>query len=303
MKTIVVSDTALAGSSYDDTVRGIDMLLNMQASGDKVIVLTNEPDYSICQIGGLSTTPYRFTFQEFANLSRKEPGIDIILYKHGKFITDEEIVPDYTIVGNGIEILDKSDNTIYQGTFIDKETLQRMEDVIHQLGYTSLLEKKDIYQEEKIANADGDLDIEEIMKREATNEKIVDKYKFLTPKRAEKEKNDQVYAMVCDSRVSFLDHLVIDEVQKVNQNIIGGIVNDRPFFYQEKINKLKAFKHILQMDPNIDLDETIFILDSITDGALMNKYPDNSYCLSNRFAVSKKIKREDTLSNALKKVK
>ena len=297
MKTIVLSDTALAGTSYNDTIRGIDMLLNMQGKGNKVIVLSNNPDYSICQIGGSRTIPYRLSFQEFTNLSRRAFGLNVILYNDGKFVIDEEIIPDYTVVGNGIEVLDKEDNTIYQGDFIDQKTLQDMEYTFHQLGYTSLLENME--KQEKC----NTMDIESIMKNNTPNNKIVDKYKFLTPTRVEKGKTDEVYAMVCDRRVSFLDSIVIEEVQKVNKDIRGCIVDNKPFFYQEKINKLKAFKHILQTDSSIDLDETVFILDSITDDVLMNKYFDKSYCLSNNFVVSEKVQKEDSLSNVLKKVR
>ena len=144
MKTIIVSDTVLAGVSYDDSLRGIYTLKEMQEEGNKIIVLTNDPDYSICQIGDNSIPSYRMSFQDYSNISRKDPGID---------------------------------------------------------------------------------------------------------------------------------------------------------------NKLKAFKHILQKDPNINLEETYFILDNITDGFIMGFYPENSYCLNDRIATSKRVKTERTLSKVLDKIR
>lgn len=295
MKTIVVSDTALAGTSYEDTTRGIETLIEMQEKGNKIVVLTNDPDYSICQIGGNNMKSYRMPFQDYSNISRKEPGIDIILYDKGSFKEDIVIRPDYTIVGNGIEILDSDDIVINSEKSIDIDTLENIEDMFHQFGYSSLNE-----------NMPEDIKVD--MNTELTQEhiegiKVVDRYKFFTPRRVVKEKNDQVYAVVCDSRISFLDAIIIGEVQAANKGIKGCIVDDRPYFYQEEINKLKAFKHLLQRDPNIDLEETYFILDNATDGIIMGSYPEKSYCLDNRIIVSKMVKTEETLSKVLQKIK
>lgn len=295
MKTIVVSDTALAGISYEDTLRGIYTLNEMQEKGNKVIITTNDPDYSICQIGGTNTKSYRMSFQDYSNISRREPGIDVILYNNGNFAQDIIIKPDYTIVGNGIEILDNDDIIINSEKCIDTNTLQNMEDVFHQFGYSSLVENKPEAVQKDI-NA-------ELTKEDIDKAKMVDRYKFFTSKGVIKEKNDDVYAVVCDSRISFLDGIIIGEIQNKNKGIKGCIVDGRPYFYQEEINKLKAFKSILKRDPNIDLEQTYFILDSITDGAIMGCYPENSYCLDDRIIVSKMVKTEHSLNNVLKKIR
>ncbi len=287
MKTLVVSDTALAGVSYNDTVRGLNSLIEFQEQGNNVIVLSNNPDYSICQVGGKNKL-YRESFQEFANITRNSAGIDIILNDNGQYRDDVVIEPNYTIIGNGISILNKEDKVIYEDSFIDKKVLSDIEYMFHELGYTSLLENMDVESEEH----------DEFQQR-----KIVDKYKFLTPTRIEKAKNDQVYAVVCDSRISFMDGLTIDEIQKVSDNITGCIVDGRPFFYQNQINKLKAFKNLLLSDSNIDLDETIFVLDSITDNVLMSSYPEQSYCLSNSFPIHKYVQREESLYSVFQKTR
>lgn len=294
MKTIVVSDTALAGVSYEDTLRGIYTLKKMQEDGNKIIVLTNDPDYSICQIGGNAIPSYRMNFQDYSNISRKDPGIDIILYNHGEIMNDIEIKPNYTVVGNGIEILDSDDIIIHSEKSIDTDTLQNMEDIFHQFGYSSLVENK--------PNIEVGLD-EELTNEDYEKAKMIDRYKFFTPKRVLKEKNDQVYAVVCDSRVSFLDGILIGEIESANKGIKGCIVDNRPYFYQEEINKLKAFRHILQRDPNINLEETYFILDSATDGVIMGSYPENSYCLNDRIVTSKRVKTERTLSKVLDRIR
>lgn len=288
MKTIVVSDTALAGLSYDDTIRGINKLIELQEAGNKVIILSDNPDYSFCQVGGKMKN-YRSSFQDFSNITRSSAGINIIINNDsGEYAEDVLLKPDYTIIGNGINILGKDDKVIYEDSFIDKKVLSDMEYMFHELGYTSLLENMDVEAEEH---------------DEFKQKKIVDKYKFLTPKRIEKAKTNQVYAVVCDSRVSFIDGLVIDEIQKASDNIKGCVVDGKPFFYQEQVNKLKAFKNLLLSDQTIDIDETIFVLDSITDKILMSSYPEKSYCLNERFPVHKSVQREESLNRVLQKTR
>lgn len=287
MKTIVVSDTALAGISYINTVEGLNDLIELQEKGNKIVLVSNSPDYSFCQVGA-KNMKYRLSFQDFSNIIRSSAGIDIILNDNGQYKEDITLQPDYTIVGNGISILDKEDKVIYEDSFIDKKVLSDIEYMFHELGYTSLLENMDV-------EAESD--------DEFKRKKIVDKYKFLTPTRIEKAKNDQVYAVVCDSRVSFMDNLTIDEIAKVSDSITGCVVDGRPFIYQKQVNKLKAFKNLLRADSTIDIDDTIFVLDSITDNVLMSSYPDKSYCLSDSFPTHKYVSKGESLHRVLKKTR
>lgn len=287
MKTIVVSDTALAGISYRNTVEGLNDLIELQEKGNKIVLVSNSPDYSFCQVGA-KNMKYRLSFQDFSNITRNSSGIDIILNDNGQYKEDITLQPDYTIVGNGISILDKEDKVIYEDSFIDKKVLSDIEYMFHELGYTSLLENMDV----EVESDD-----------EFKCKKIVDKYKFLTPTRIEKAKNDQVYAVVCDSRVSFMDNLTIDEIAKVSDSITGCVVDGRPFIYQKQVNKLKAFKNLLRADSTIDIEDTIFVLDSITDNVLMSSYPDKSYCLSDRFPTHKYVSKEESLNKVLQKTR
>ncbi len=284
MKTIVISDTALIGIDYQDTLEGLNYLKYRQNKGDKLIILSDKPEYYLHQVGIYVPLKTKTYYRSLDFLEGTNYGINYILYDN-KILNTINITPNFIILGNGISILDSKNNSIYQGPFIEKSILENIIKTLKEHGYISYNDPIPLI--DRINNN--------------SNYTLNDLYKFYTPKTITTEINDQVYGIQCGSRKSYFNDLVIKEVEQKNPSIIGYTQNKSPCFYQREINKLTAFKNILENNKDIDIEKTVFILKDETDEILFKAYPELSYCLDSNFMKYKNINKSKSLVKMLNK--
>ena len=263
-KTIVISDTALLGVNYRDTVEGIHYLNDLQKNGYKLVILSNRPEYCMRKIGGFTPQRESVDYRYLGPEKEKGKGIEVTLFNDFTTLGTIKLKADFTIFGNGIKVFNQQEETIYEGSYIDSSTLDHMIQNFRDYGYISYGEQISLQKD-----ALGDQCFKQ-------GERV---YKFFTPEIGTESKSDRVYGMQCSGISSYYDDLIIKKIEKENPTIKGYSLNLKPCFYQRTVNKLTAFESLLGGNSNIDLDHTSFILNEPTDDVILEKYSDLSYCL------------------------
>jgi len=263
-KTITISDTALLGVNYNDSVEGIQILNNLQKEGYKIIILSNRPEYCMRKIGGYTPRKEAVYYRYLGPSQEKGKGIHVTFFDQDKVIKEINLKADFTIFGNGIKAFDKNDETVYEGSYIDSTTLNRMIKNFRDYGYISYGEHVSLQKD-----ALGDQCFKQ-------GDRV---YKFFTPEIGTETANDRVYGMQCSGITSYYDDLIIEYIEKENPTIQGYSLNLKPCFYQRHVNKLSAFQSLLEQNHGIDIEHTSFILNEPTDDVLLKEYRELSYCL------------------------
>jgi len=287
-KTIAISDTALLGANYQDSMEGIQTLNSLQKDGYKLVILSNRPEYCMRKIGGFTPQKESVYYRYLGPSQEKGKGIHITFFDAESpilnVISEMHLKADFTIFGNGIKVFDKNDETVYEGFYIDSSTLDHMIQNFRDTGYISYGElslKKDALGDQCFKQGDR-------------------VYKFFTPEIGTETKNDRVYGMQCSGICSYYDDLIIEYIEKENPTIRGYSLNLKPCFYQRNINKLSAFQGLLEQNCGIDIEHTSFILNEPTDDVLLETYSDLSYCLG--LDLNNPKEDENTLVKILNKI-
>lgn len=289
-KTIAISDTALLGANYQDSIEGIQMLNSLQKDGYKIVILSNRPEYCMRKIGGFTPKKENVYYRYLGPSQEKGKGIHITYFDEAIFseesiLKEMHLKADFTIFGNGIKVFDKNDETIYEGSYIDSATLERMVKNFRDCGYISYGEQISLQKDSL-----GDQCFKQ-------GDRV---YKFFTPEIGTETANDRVYGMQCSGICSYYDDLIIEYIEKENPTIRGYSLNLKPCFYQRNVNKQSAFQSLLEQNHGIDIDHTSFILNEPTDDVLLLEYGDLSYCLGSDLEEPKED--EDTLVKILNKI-
>ena len=276
MKNIVISDTALIGKTYDETLDGLEYLKYLQEQKNRLILLSNKLESNAYKIG-------IYTFLRRSMESEKSPyftednkGLEVTLFDDDRLLRLFNYKLDYTILGNGIKAFDGDNNLIYQGKFLEKEQLESMVKIFNRHTYLSS-------------------DIESIEDK--------DTYKFMTLDGDTDKVTDNVFGMNCSNRSYIMNSIIVSEMQAENPFVVGYNMEDKPYFYQKEVNKLTAFKEILKSNPDIDINQTIFILNELTDKPILEEYADLSYSLNNRLVTEKEYNKADSLAKVLEKIR
>lgn len=264
MKTIVMSDTVLLGTDYEDTKKGINYLKELQHDGYMLVMLSNRPEFCMRKIGAYIPTNKGVYYRYLGACQEKKNGIDIIFHDDNQVYESINVHADYTIFGNGVKIFNSKDETIYQAPYIEKQVLQNMIHNFREYGYISYGEKisleKDLLQDRCFSGGE-------------------DVYKFFTPEIGTSDISNCVYGMQCSSRSSLEDDLILEYIELKNPSIVGYLLNGKPCFYQRKVNKLEAFEHLLNDSEDIKLKDVCFLLNEPTDDIILEKYPEQSIYL------------------------
>ncbi len=274
MKTIVVSDTALLGLTYNNTIEGIKMIKDLQEQGNKIVVLSNDPEYRVHKIGAISPINY-VSKKEETKATKEATGIRFVIHKGEDCIRTLSLNPDYIVLGNGVRVINKENETIYQDKFISKDTLNELEICLHDLGFTKPVDAKE---------------------EDST-------YRFLTPNNEELSIHDNTYSVRCNNRGSILNGVALSEIEHNFPSLKGYIIDDMPHFYSKEINKLKALREVFKENPDISFEDTMFVLDNVTDDVLLSKYDAQIYCTNGMLTNSERVVKDTSLASVLKKVK
>ncbi len=256
MNTIILSDTAILGLDYKTTKEGIFYLKLLQDKGYKLVILSNRPELCMRKIGAFVSHNGEISYRYLGSCDIKGNGIDIVFFDDKNIIEEINIKYDYTIFGNGICAFDKQDKLIYQGQFITREILNEMVKIFRENGYRSYDElqmlQEDSYDNRYFSGRD-------------------DAYKFFTPLIGSTKITDNIYGMQCSYRSEVENKYIIEKIESTTPNIIGYILNDKPCFYQRKINKLTALNYLAN-NYGININEAIILLSEITDDIINDKY-------------------------------
>ena len=256
MEAIILSDTAILGLDYQSTKEGICYLKLLQDKGYKLVVLSNRPELCMRKIGAFVSYDDKISYRYLGACDIKGNGIAIIFHDDKHIIEEINIKYDYTVFGNGICTFDKQDRLIYQGKFITREILNEMVKIFKESGYKS-------YGGLQMLSKDNHGD-RCFLGRE-------DVYKFFTPTIGTTEITSNIYGMQCSSRSEVEDNFIIEEIENKISNIVGYILNGKPCFYQRDINKLIALNHLTN-NYDINIDESIILLNEVTDDVINSKY-------------------------------
>lgn len=264
MRTIVMSDTVLLGTDYEDTRKGIDYLKKLQHDGYMLVMLSNRPEFCMRKIGAYIPTNKGVYYRYLGACEEKGNGIDIIFHDDNQVYESINVHADYTIFGNGVKIFNRNDETIYQAPYIEKQVLQNMIHNFREYGYISYGEKisleKDCLQDRCFSGRE-------------------DVYKFFTPEIGTSDISNCVYGMQCSSRSSLENDLILEYIELENPSIVGYLLNGKPCFYQRKVNKLEAFEYLLNDSGDIKLKDVCFLLSEPTDDIILEKYSEQSIYL------------------------
>lgn len=271
-----MSDIALVGSDFKDTEEGLNYLKGLQCDGRRLILLSSRPEFCMHTIDAYTLQKEKIIYKNLDILTEKGQGIDINLYDQSKLLKRINIQADYTILGNGIKIFNDKEETIYEAPYLEEEVLEHMITSFMEYGYTSYpshLQKDSI-------------------------QKI---YQFLTSQMISNRSEHNIYGVKCCSRSSYENDLLIEHIEYNNPSIVGYLLNGYLCFYQKNVNKLMAFEHLLSICPDIDLNQTSFILCDATDYIIAQKYPDLSYCfhdsIDGDYSLVKTLKKVDHIIN------
>lgn len=281
MDTIILSDTALIGSDYQNTKEGICCLKLLQSKGYKLIVLSNRPELCMRKIGAFVSNDGKISYRYLGSCDIKENGIDIIFHDDKHIIEEINLKYDYTIFGNGICTFNKQDELIYQGKFITREALNEMVKIFRKSGYRSYGELQSLSKDKH-----GDRCFSG---RE-------DVYKFFTPTIGTTKITDDIYGMQCSCRSDMEDDDIIDKIENNIPSIVGYQLNSKPCFYQRNVNKLTAL-HYLANNYGINISESIILLSEVTDNVINSIYP-----ASNLAGKANNSVKYETINHVLKKV-
>lgn len=282
MKTLVISDMVLLSGNYGQVVDGIEYLKDLQNEGNRLILMTNRPEYCMRIIGGYVTINQSVYYRYLGPSQESGNGIKIKLFNDKKYFDDISLGYDYNIIGNGIRVLDNFDNPIYTGEFLSKEQIASMIDIFEESGYKSF---------DKLKESTDELGDKCIKSKE-------DVYKFFTPEIGTSLPSDRVYGMQCSGSCSYYDERLIERVESRNPDIIGYLLNFKPCFYSRKINKLQAFNSAFFHSGLVDINNTRFILTDITDSVFLSEYADLCYVVGDRIDV-KNVRKNKCLSKVL----
>lgn len=279
MRKLVISDMALLGSSVDDTQEGIKLLKDLQNKGVDIIVLSNRPEYCMRKIGIKIGDDGSVSYEYIGPCDIKGNGIDVMMYNESvdKHIYRENIHPDYTIYGNGICIFDKYDQLLYQGHFINQDTLEAMISLFEENGYVSydkLLLARDQFGDRCFGKGDN-------------------VYKFFAPENGVSRPSNNIYGMQCSGRDEEKDEQIIHTIEGKIDNIRGYRLNSKPCFYQRDVNKLTALDNLLTRK-NIKIEDCMLILSELTDDVLIDSYSEQCEIVKGEY--------ERSTSNTLAKV-
>lgn len=264
MKTIVMSDTVLLGTDYEDTKKGLNYLKELQQDGYMLIILSNRPEFCMRKIGAYIPTNKGVYYRYLEACQEKGNGIDIIFHDDNQVYESINLHADYTIFGNGIKIFNRDDETVYQAPYMEQDLLQNMIRNFREYGYISYGERisleQDFLQDRCFSGGE-------------------DVYKFFTPEIGTSTLSDCIYGMQCSSRSSLEDDLIMEHIELENPSIIGYLLNGKPCFYQRTVNKLVALEYLWNYIDNIELENAYFILNEPTDCVILEKYPEQSIYL------------------------
>lgn len=274
MKTIVISDTALLGITLDDTVKGIKLLKDHQELGSKIIVLSNNCENNIHNYIVSASRGIKATREEVSNIYTNTSGIKFMINHDLYNFQTLSLIPDYVILGNGEKIINDNNEVIYDDSFIEQELLLKVGNKLQEFSYSN----------NPIRNNDS-------------------AYCFLTENGETNDINNDIYGIKCPSRGYVLDSLVISEVEKSTKKIKGYLEDNNLYFYKKEMNKLKCLREIFKLNPNMNINDVMLILDNATDDVLIREFPYQSYCLNSMLTHDKSIYKASSLYSVLTKVK
>lgn len=256
MKTIILSDMALLGLDYQSTKDGILYLKLLQSKGYKLVTLSNRPELCMRKIGAHISLDGKISYQYLGSSQTKGNGLDIIFLDDQHIIEEINLKYDYTIFGNGICAFNNQDELIYQGEFISRDVLEEMIATFRKHGYKSYGEfaqlQKDSFGDRCFKGRE-------------------DVYKFFTPAIGTTEISDDIYGMQCSSRSIVEDAYIIKCIHDATPNIVGYLLNGKPCFYQDKVNKLVALNYLAN-NYGINIEGSIILLKEITDNVINSEY-------------------------------
>lgn len=287
MDKIIVSDTALIGSNYQDTKDGIRLLKQFQKDGCKIIILSNRPELCMRKIGAYINPDSSISYRYLGACDKKGNGIDFIIHNDTTIHEEYNIKPDFSIFGNGIAAFGREDNLIYQGDFLTSEQLNEMIQFFKAHGYRSYKEYASLSQD-----SFGDRCFQG---RE-------DVYKFFTPEIGSDSFNNRTYGMQCSSRGTEEDEAIVAEVERKMPEIAGYVLNGKPCFYQKRVNKLVALNSVLNQY-GLNISESLIVLCEKTDKVILQQYPNLSNCVGDLEPLLVRPKEPNSLAKVLKKVR
>lgn len=257
MKTLVLSDMAILGSDVDDFRQGLKRLNELQHKGVKLVWLSNRPEYCMRIIGAKVLDDNRVVYEYLDSKKNRGEGINIVTYGHVDQLISQNIMPDYTIYGNGICTLDRDEELIRQDEFLKKSTVDKMIKVFEDNGYTSIEGLK--------CDAFGDRCFK-------SGENV---YKFFTPENGVAKPTNRVYGMQCGGRGYDLDEKIMKDLTYKVTGIRAYRLNNKPCFYNKDVNKLVALNKLLDHE-DINVDDCYMILSELTDDVLLREFPKQS---------------------------
>lgn len=240
------------------------VLRNYQEQGNKIVFMTHEPKNTM--LSNVSTENLGYV------LERRKGQIDIGI---SNLDTHAQIPYDYFIYGNGIEILDHSDKSIYNNHTFSGTCTDIIIEVLRSYGYRSW-------------NEYGSMPIKNL------SEKRI--YSFLTPEKATPVPLKKVYAVQCNCVESYYNDFIINKIKNRIPDIQVFQIDGKIVFFPSELDKVHALqKGILSDDINFEKDMHL-VLTNPTEQLLADTYLEQTQVIGDGVFSKRKVK---TLTAAL----
>ncbi len=252
MKTIVISDTAFLGDTYEQTKEGIYYIKCLQKYGYQVIVMSNKPRNDAKYIS-FQEKDHQMIISSQKEKNQKEGILFEIEAKKEK--TEISLFYDYLISENGIQITDKKDKVLYNGYYFSDDYLKHLKKFLETYQYV-LKEKESI--------------------------PTLKQYSFL--------KNDESLVFGFQLNQSNLNAFPWQDFERNFPDLDAYLFSKRDVeFYSRGVNKRIAFEYLC-LKEKLMKKELFFVLSNPTDQVFLDYYRDSCYWISSKSKSSNLVR-------------
>ncbi len=276
MRTIVISDIAFVGNTYQEAKDGLLYLKDLQKNGYNVVLMTNKGYKDAHFLCLKFVKRNKVTLENITTTYPKNKGFEL---HFRKLYESYYLKENYLIIGNGSKILSENQKVIWESEKFPKETLEKLKQMLKSFDYLSEKEYK-----------------------ERENEKIIGSYyRYLTLKESYSLEERELYGIECSKRTLMHDFAFHKYVEEKIPEIKGYYLDSKPTFYLKERNKRLAIQKLWDLK-EIDPENTYFILSNLTDDVFLDMDPSKTYLIGDEFSNQYFSRKEDSLVRALEKI-
>ena len=252
MRSIIISDTVLAGGTLNETMAGIDAINRLRVDGNSIIILSNKTyEYMRPMCVDIIDGKVKYTFD--GDLATCKAGSGIPIYVRGSSLGGvstprlvKTIRYNYSILGAGAFVINQNDELIREGKYIELQTLSSMIKILKERGY-------------KATDKELPFDGSDLL------------YNFFRFNKGYAIPNKSTYGMQCSSDDPNYDQETVDVIMDKIPMIEGFIINGKPCFYRKDNNKIFAL-HKMMAGGMVDSRNMHLFLGDTTEEHLARTY-------------------------------